>query len=381
MKILVTGAAGFIGRYVVDEILRRGHQVLAIDSFESQVHGEHVWNHLDVSGRVEIELPMSGKKIKVEASYVSSANLAEDYEAVIHLAASVGVGQSMYDFHEYMDNNVMETAALLSAVASRKSCKRLVVASSMSIYGEGSYVEDSEHVSVVRAPHRGFNAFDVVWPDGHAYGPGTTVTPLPTGEMKRPEPASVYAMTKYDQEVYSLILGKAWGIPTMALRLFGTYGAGQALSNPYTGVIAIFASRIALGKRPVIFEDGLQTRDFVHVEDVARAFALAVESDAVGALNVCTGESNTVLGVAGDLLRIAGRSTSDVEITGQLRAGDIRHCIGDRSAIGRVLGWKPTISLHTGLHGVYEEAVRNRDAIVDGVEESTETLRSKGLLR
>ena len=291
-------------------------------------------------------------------------------DAVVHLAARVGVGQSMYEPAEYTDVNARGTAVLLEALAERP-VRRLLLASSMSIYGEGLYrTADGKLIEgVERTPaqlERG------EWELGG-------LEPVPTPETKQPSLASVYALTKFAQERLCLMFGSAYGIPTTALRLFNTYGPRQALSNPYTGVLAIFASRLLNGRPPLVFEDGRQRRDFVHVADVARAFRLALESDRAAdeTLNVGSGESVTVLEVAEKLARVLGVDIPP-EALHRRRAGDIRHCFADITRAREVLGYEPQVTFEKGLAEL-AEWLRGRVA-VDRVDAATEELSSRGLL-
>jgi dTDP-L-rhamnose 4-epimerase len=281
MKALVTGGAGFIGSHLADELLAAGYQVRLLDNLTEQVHGGDRSRPTYVSPEVEF---IAGDIRDADAVSRSLENVDE----VVHLAARVGVGQSMYAIDEYVDANERGTAVLLQALIDRP-VRKLVVASSMSIYGEGLYAngggaprEDVERTAEQLQQHR----WDPVDEQGRA------LRALPTPESKRPQLASVYALSKYVQERMCLVAGRAYGMPTMALRFFNVYGPRQALSNPYTGVLAIFASRLLNHKRPVIFEDGLQQRDFVHVKDVARSCRLALERDCAGAVvNIGSGNA------------------------------------------------------------------------------------------
>ncbi len=288
----------------------------------------------------------------------------EGVDAVVHLAARVGVGQSMYEMAEYTSVNSVGTAVLLEALAERP-VRKLVVASSMSIYGEGAYREgDPGERTRGQLERREWNF------------PG--FEPMPTPETKRPALSSIYALTKYDQERACLVAGAAYGIPTVALRLFNVYGSGQALSNPYTGVLAIFASRLLNDRAPRVFEDGRQRRDFVSVHDVARAFALALERDGADgqAVNVGSGESISV-GELGELLaRTLGKEIAP-EVTGDFRVGDIRHCFADLTRAKEALGFEPQVSLADGIAELAEWLAGQ--TAVDRVDEATAELAKRGL--
>ena len=337
--VLVTGGAGFIGRFVAEQLVQRGDRVRVLDSLIEQVHG----------GRRRPDgLPEDVEFIEGDVRNGAAVERAlKGVDKVVHLAAEVGVGQSMYAIERYVSVNDLGTAALFQALIDRP-VQRVVVASSMSIYGEGLYRDAAGHVheDVTLKPRR---AGDTSWDPLDAEG--RPMTPVPTPEWKRPTLASVYALTKFVQERLTLTLAPAYGMEGVALRLWNAYGPGQALSNPYTGVLAIFASRLHNGKPPVIFEDGEQRRDFVHVRDVARAFALALDHPgaAGGVFNVGSGEDRTVSEVATLLADAMGRPHLAPEITGKARAGDIRHCISDIGKAVAELGYRPQEDFGAGL--------------------------------
>jgi dTDP-L-rhamnose 4-epimerase len=290
-------------------------------------------------------------------------------DSVVHLAARVGVGQSMYEIVEYTSANSLGTAALLEALAARP-VRKLVVASSMSIYGEGLYrddegrdVEPAERTREQLARHEWDYA---------------GLEPVPTPERKRPGLSSIYALTKYDQERACLVAGDAYGIPTVALRLFNTYGTRQALSNPYTGVLAIFASRLLNGNPPRIFEDGNQRRDFVAVRDVARAFVLALEESGADGrpVNIGSGRSVTVRELAEKLGGVVGREL-EPEVTGESRLGDIRHCFADVALAHETLGYRPHVELEDGMAEL--AAWLEGQTAEDRVEDAAAELARRGL--
>jgi dTDP-L-rhamnose 4-epimerase len=296
-------------------------------------------------------------------------------DMVLHLASAVGVGQSMYDIVSYVQANEVGTATLLEALA-RRPVARLVVASSMSIYGEGlcrnhsgTLVEPAERTTEQLRGGR----WELEDKDGEA------LAPLPTSEAKQPSLSSVYALNKYAQERLCLMIGKAYGIPTVALRFFNVYGPRQALSNPYTGVLAIFAARLLNGRPPMVFEDGLQRRDFVHVNDVARACRQALESECGGEVfNIGSGQSRSILSVANDLASVLKRRELNPLITGKYRAGDIRHCYADIEKSRRLLNFTPLVDFTRGLEDL---AAYLADQVADDhVERATEELASRGLV-
>ena len=340
MRVLITGGAGFIGSYLSDELLGQGYTVRALDNLSPQVHGPGADrpDYLDKG----VELIRADMR---DAGAVRSALVGID--AVYHFAAAVGVGQSMYEIAHYTSTNNLGTAVLLEALIERPVAK-LIVASSMSIYGEGLYQDPDGNVS---------SGLERSVEQLHAHewevrnNRQESLAPLPTPETKPPTLASVYALSKFDQERLCLMTGRAYGLPTVALRFFNVYGPRQALSNPYTGVLAIFASRLLNERPPVIFEDGHQRRDFVSVHDVARACRLALEvPDAAGrALNIGSGNSYSVLEVARRMAAVLGKEHIEPEVSGKYRVGDIRHCFADIRMARRLLGYEPQVSLEEGL--------------------------------
>ncbi len=364
--ILITGGAGFIGRYVSRALLDRGDRVVILDSLIEQVHG----------GRAEPDgLDPRAELIvgDVREEEVVRAAL-KGVDKVVHLAAEVGVGQSMYAIDRYVSVNDLGTAVLFQELIA-KPVKRVVVASSMSIYGEGLYrTADGDLVEdAIRQPNAG-----APWDPPDAKG--RPMIPAPTPESKRPTLASVYAITKHVQERLTLTLAPYYGMEGVALRLWNAYGPGQALSNPYTGVLAIFASRIHNGNRPVIFEDGQQRRDFVHVEDVAQAFLLALDRpEAAGQVyNIGSGVDRTVQEVAELLANAMGRPDLTPEIAGKARAGDIRHNIPDITKARTELGYAPRKDFSEGLRELAEWVAQQQAH--DRVSEARKELEARGLV-
>ncbi len=370
-KVLITGGAGFIASHCAALLLQHNYDVKALDNLDAQIHGteRHPPNYLD--RRVELVVG------DVRSPRALRRALA-DVDAVIHLAARVGVGQSMYEMADYTDVNGRGTAILLEAMierAKKQPFDRLVVASSMSIYGEGMY-RTADGGLVQDAQRNARHLKRAVWDPVDAAG--RKLEAVPTPEIKAPSICSVYALSKYDQERLCLVVGGAYDIPTVALRFFNVYGPNQALSNPYSGVLAIFASRLLNDRPPLIFEDGEQCRDFVYVDDVAEACRLALVSDAaIGrALNIGSGSPVTVKEAARLLADTLGVPL-EPEITGECRVGDVRHCFPDISAARAVLGYRPRITLAAGL----QKLVRWLDGriAVDRVGEARAALASRGL--
>lgn len=338
--VLITGGAGFIGSHVTDELLRRGHRVRILDNLSPHVHGPE-------RRRPDYLAPEAELQVGDVRDPTAVRRALQGIDAVYHFAARVGVGESMYRIEEYTAENGQGTAVLLEALAERP-VKRLLVASSMSVYGEGLY-RDAGGALVTDATRRRADLERGHW---DPRGPrGEALQPVPTPESKPCALESVYALSKYHQERLCLIAGRAYGIPTVALRFWNAYGPRQALSNPYTGVLAIFAARLLHDRPPQIFEDGEQRRDFVSVYDVARACANALESEAAvdGVYNVASGHSCTVREAADHLRRALGKEQVVPEVNGKYRVGDVRHCVADITAARRDLGYTPQVALADGV--------------------------------
>ena len=340
-RTLITGGAGFIGSHLADQLLAAGQAVRALDNLDPQVHGANAGRPAYLDDRVDLHVGDVRDADAVKAAL-------KDCDRVVHLAAAVGVGQSMYEVARYTAVNNLGTAVLMEALIERPP-ESLVVASSMSVYGEGAYVNrDGDPVRasprpVAQLKRQEWEALDAG---------GAPLTPVPTTEAEPPVATSVYALSKYDQERLGILLGAAYDIPTVALRFFNVYGPRQALSNPYTGALAIFASRLLSGRPPVIFEDGEQRRDFVSVHDVAAACRLASDRapNCPGAvLNVGSGRSVTVNEIAAALAETLGRTDLAPEISRRYRVGDIRHCFADVSRARAALGYEPAVSFADGL--------------------------------
>lgn len=323
MHVLVTGGAGFIGRHVCRELLAHGHAVVVLDKLDPAIHPTRSW--------ADVDLPRDVFRVQGDVGDESALRMmfqGGPIDAVIHLAAAVSVADSAARPEVYLEENSLATCEFLKAVRERHAVRpiqRLVVASSMSVYGEGL---------------RGFQG-----------------RPLPCGEDDPCEPASVYGLTKFDQERLCLLFGEQLGIPTIALRLFNVYGPGQAGHNKLTGVLANWAAAIIDGERPRVHEDGEQTRDFVYVSDVARAFRLALVSPATGVFNVARGEGWRLSRVAAMLARQLGRPEIEPLITGEKRPGDVRCCLASTIAAEEKLGFTAEVSLPVGLRR-YAQSLR-----------------------
>ena len=368
MKILVTGGCGFIGSHLVDRLVTDGHEVRVLDSLEYQVHEGKIPDYLNP-----------------EAEYIFGdirdeeilRRVIADVDVIFHLAAIVGVGQSMYEIKKYTDINIMGTAKLLDVLVNENHhVSKLIVASSMSIYGEGAYrCDDCGVVNPrLRASEQLKNKdWEVKCP--RCQRPAKRMA---TTEDKPLFPTSIYAITKRDQEEMCLTIGKAYGLPTVALRYFNVYGPRQSLNNPYTGVAAIFSSRVKNDKQPLIFEDGLQSRDFIDVKDVVQANLLAMGRDEANyeVFNVGTGKPTSILDIADLLIELYGKELKP-EVVNKYRTGDIRHCYADISKI-RKLGFEPGVDLAQGMR----ELVAWGDAIEakDRTEQAQRELRERGLV-
>jgi len=369
-RALVTGGAGFVGSHLVDALLARGDRVRILDNLDPQVHGP--------DRRRPAWVPADAELIQGDMRSADDVRRSlREIDVVYHLAAAVGVGQSMYQIADYTDVNTLGTAHLLQAlVDDRGGVEKLVVASSMSIYGEGRYVrpDGGEPAAVLRTADR---LREHQWEPADA--DGTVLTPAPTDEGKPLDPTSIYALTKADQEKMVLMVGAAYGIPSVALRFFNIYGPRQALSNPYTGVAAIFSSRLLNGQPPLVFEDGEQKRDFVSVHDIVQALLLSAQEEAaVGkAFNVGSGRAVTVREVGATLASVLGTDV-EAQVVGKYRVGDIRHCFADISLAREVLGYEPRVTFEAGMQELVAW-LQEQERPEDRVETHAAELAARGL--
>ncbi len=366
--VLITGGAGFIGRFVGDELLRRGNRVRVLDSLIEQVHG-----NVD-------RPPLLNPDVELIRGDVRNGDVVtralQGVDSVIHLAAEVGVGQSMYEVERYTSTNDVGTAVLFEKLIDHP-VRRVVTASSMSIYGEGLY-RDADGALVEDAERHGLKDGLSNWEPVDAQG--RPLAPVATPEWKRPALSSIYALNKYVQERTTHIMAAPYGIEGVCLRLFNVYGPGQALSNPYTGVLAIFASRLLNGQQPMIFEDGEQRRDFVHVSDVARAFAdaLVLPQAVGGTFNIGSGHDRSVTEVATELARAMGKNDIAPEIVGKARIGDIRHCFCDTALAADRLDFRATQDFTAGLAELAEWVAEQ--TATDNVATARAELEKRGLV-
>jgi dTDP-L-rhamnose 4-epimerase len=370
MRVLVTGGAGFIGSHTIDCLLEHGHEVRVLDALAPQVHGKDRERPSYLASQVEVIVGAVEDPVAV-------AQALGGVDSVIHLASAIGVGQSMYHIVDYCTTNVLGTATLLQAIIDgKRRLKSLVAASSMSAYGEGQYrtLEGQLVKPEVRSEAQLLSGD---WEVRDAAG--NVLQPVPTDEQKPLTPTSIYAINKRDQEEMCLCVGTAYGIPTTALRLFNVYGSRQALSNPYTGVAAIFCARLLNHQPPLIFEDGQQRRDFVHVQDVARAMVAAAENPVPGeAINIGSGEALTVKEVA-EILALAMHKDIQPQLCGKYRRGDIRHCFADISKARHLLGWQPAWTFRLGVPELVAWVQAQWEAR-DGVNSAWAELQQRGLL-
>lgn len=369
-RVLVTGGAGFIGSHIVDKLVSSGYKVRILDSLTPQVH----------QGKVPAYINRKAEFIHGDVTNLDDIKKAvKDIDVIFHEAAIVGVGQSMYQIENYVFQNSLGTARLLNYLANNKnSVKRILVASSMSAYGEGLY--KCQNCGLIRPPLRGDeqmkrNNWELSCPNCN-----TTLTPIGIPESQAFLCNSVYAVTKQSQEDMVMIFGKAYGIPTTALRYFNVYGPRQSLSNPYTGVAAIFSSRLKNNHPPVIYEDGLQTRDFISVYDIADANVFCLENDKSfeKVFNLGTGKPVAIKEIAEILAKLMEKNIKP-EITGKFRSGDVRHCSADISLIKSQLGWEPKWIFEKGMEDLIKwgKDIESEDLF----DQASWELNSKGLLK
>ena len=371
MKILITGGAGFIGSHLTDELVNLGHEVTIFDNLDPQVHpGSTPPEHLNKDAEF-----IKGDVLDRDAF----KKALEGKEAVFHKAAAVGVGQSQYMINYYTSVNIMGTSNLLDILANEKhSIGKVVVAASMSSYGEGTY--ECKKCGSVRPELRTVNQMEKG--DWNNYCPscGEAVTPVPTPESSKQNINSIYAITKMNQEQMVLNIGQTYDIPSVALRYFNVYGPRQSLSNPYTGVAAIFMSRIKNGNRPAVYEDGMQTRDFISVYDIVQSNIRALETEKGNyrSFNIGCGKPLTIKSIAETLAELYGRGDIKPEILGKYRKGDVRHCYADTTSAKELLGFEAKTGFAEGMASLIEWA---RDAeSEDRFDDAAAELKKKGLI-
>jgi dTDP-L-rhamnose 4-epimerase len=367
--ILVTGGAGFIGSHLVDALIEKGYKVRVLDNLFKQIHP---------TGKLPIYFNKKAEFLKGDVTNRSDWEKAlKGIDAIYHFAAAVGVGQSMYEIEHYVKVNSLGTAILLDILANQKhTIRKMVIAASMSSYGEGTYLCST--CMEVRPPLR--NEQQLLKRDYEVHCPicNKKVNPIPTNEDAKQNSNSIYAIGKKEQEEMMLTFGKAYNLPTVAMRFFNVYGTRQSLSNPYNGVVAIFISRIKNKKPPIINEDGLQTRDFVHVRDVATANIMVLESEKANyqVFNVGSGSPVTIKNVA-QIISNLHHSDISPDVTFKIRKLDVRHCYADISKLKKLVGWVPKTSFKQGLAEVIEWG--QKEEAVDNMDFALKQLEKRGL--
>jgi len=370
MRVLVTGGAGFIGSFVVERLAGAGHEVRILDVLDPQVHG-----------RATPERPAGAELLPGDVRDRGACRRAlAGIDAVVHAAAAVGVGQSLYRIEHYVDVNVRGTATLLECLVEQAPRPaKLVVLTSMTGYGEGLYRRLADGVPVRVDPRTleqiRRHGWEPVCPET-----GGPLAPLPTPESAALRARNVYALTKRYQEELALNLGAVYGLPVVCLRLFNVYGPRQSLGNPYTGVLAIFLGRLLAGEPPVVYEDGRQTRDFVSVHDVADAVLAALGTPAADGevVNIGSGVPRPIGEVAATLSRLVTGGRIAPRITGEFRHGDVRHCTAEASRAARLLDWAPRVGWEDGLAELVAWARGAGGA--DGFARADGELRARGLV-
>ena len=376
MKALISGGAGFIGSNLALKLLKKGYEVVILDNLSKQIHGENPDESYTYN--------LIKDKCKVIVGDVTNFNdwekALEGVDIVVHLAAETGTGQSMYEINKYVDINIGGTAKLMEIISNdRKQVKKVIVAASRAVYGEGKF-ECSEHGVVYPESRKDADMsqgdFEVKCPICNR-----NVELLPTDEDSKLHPTSVYGYTKKSQEELCMIVGKSIELPVVAFRFQNVYGPGQSLKNPYTGILSIFSTSIKNGNNLNIFEDGLETRDFVYIEDVTDAVILAMESDKAdfNSLNVGSGEKTDVMTVA-NTLKEKYKSDIEIKVSGNYRLGDIRHNIGDLNKIQSLLGYEPKVKFTEGISN-FVDWVEKQNVECDNYEASIEEMKKKGLYK
>lgn len=376
MRILITGGAGFIGSNLVSELYRRGHEVTVLDNLSPQIHGSD-------PERSPLFRSIRGKARFIRGSVTNRESLEDamkGQEAIVHFAAETGTGQSMYMVEHYTEVNIHATAMMLNILATNKDhgVKRMLVASSRSIYGEGKYLDprgQAVYPGQRKIADMEANRFEL-YDDA-----GAPLTLVPTDETARIHPSSVYGITKQVQEQLVMTVCPTIGIEPVALRYQNVYGPGQSLSNPYTGILSIFSNLILQEKEINVFEDGLESRDFVFIDDVVAATVLAVEHEGAAGevFNVGSGEATTVLTVVEHLRKHLGQVATS-RISGEFRLGDIRHNVADLTHISETLGFKATVPFSVGIER-FAAWVSDRGPEKSAYEESLAEMRERGLMK
>ena len=377
MRILITGGAGFIGSRLATVLNAEGHRVTILDNLLAQIHGDDPTK----SGLLAVARQAGDVVVGDVTDREVLENVLVGQDVVIHLAAETGTGQSMYQIDRYSRVNVGGTALLLDVLASdkRHSVSKIVIASSRSIYGEGRY--SSKELGYVFPESRRESdllagRFEPTYP-----GDVSGLQLVGTTEDSKIHPSSVYGITKQARESLVMTVGPTLGIASVGLRYQNVFGPGQSLTNPYTGILSIFSAQIRQDKSINVFEDGLESRDFVYVDDVARVTAqAALDPRANGqVLNVGSGVGTSVSDVVDELMRAYGR-TVPVEITGNFRLGDIRHNVADLTRVRDVLEFEPQVTFRDGVEA-FARWVQEQEPVEGGYEASLDEMRDRRLLK
>ena len=375
-NVLITGGAGFIGSNLALKLIEKGYQVTVLDNLSPQIHGD---NPTETS---PLYLSIKDKVKFIHGTVTSKSDWEEalkDQDAIVHYAAETGTGQSMYEVEKYVDVNINGTALMLNLLVNGSyNVKKIVVASSRSIYGEGKYI--SKELGAVypkqrESIHMDQGDFEVKYPNSSA------LTLVGTDEESKIHPSSVYGITKQNQEQMVLTVCPTVGIAGVAFRYQNVYGPGQSLKNPYTGILSIFSTQIKNGNNINIFEDGLESRDFVYIDDVVDATILGLEKEEANnqVFNVGTGVATNVLTVANELVKNYGIDVS-INVSGNYRLGDIRHNYADLTKINRLLGFNPKVSFEAGLKN-FAEWVNTQEVQEDKYQKSIDEMKTKGLYK
>ncbi|MDF2613499.1 MAG: NAD-dependent epimerase/dehydratase family protein [Clostridia bacterium] len=376
MKVLITGGAGFIGSNLALKLLDKDYEVVLLDNLSKQIHGENPeesYTYNLIKNKCELIVGDA-------TNFEDWKRALEGVDIVVHLAAETGTGQSMYEINKYVDINIAGTAKLMEIITNEKNqVKKVVVAASRAVYGEGKF-QCNEHGIIYPVSRKDKDMsqgdFEVKCPICNK-----NVAMLPTDEDSKLHPTSVYGHTKQSQEELCMIVGKSINLPVVAFRFQNVYGPGQSLKNPYTGILSIFSTRIKNGNDINIFEDGLETRDFVYIDDVTDAIVLGIESDKANfeSFNVGSGEKIDVLTVA-NILKGKYESNVNIKVSGKYRLGDIRHNLGDLTKIKTLLGYEPKVRFIDGI-SKFVDWVEQQNIESDNYEASIEEMKKKGLYK
>lgn len=376
MKVLITGGAGFIGSNLALKLISKGYEVVLLDNLSRQIHGENYkesYTYRLIANKCELI-------VGDVTNFEDWKRAIKGVDIIVHLAAETGTGQSMYEINKYIDVNISGTAKLLEVITNEKNqVKKLVIAASRAVYGEGKFQCDKHGIVYPEArkdEDMSRRDFEVKCPVCNQ-----NVEMMPTDEDSKLHPTSVYGHTKQSQEELCMIVGKSINLPIVAFRFQNVYGPGQSLKNPYTGILSIFSTRIKNGNDLNIFEDGLETRDFVYIEDITDSIILGIENDNANfqSFNVGSGEKIDVLTVA-NTLKEKYKANVNINVSGNYRLGDIRHNLGDLTKIRSLLGYEPKVKFTEGISN-FVDWVEKQEVESDNYEASIEEMKKKGLYK